>query len=288
MTVNDSVVFVFVFPQGGGPFTSGKHSCVNRCCHDNPCINGGLCLEICDSRSTRFNCTCPNTYTGRRCEKKNHPRTCKDIASNVALTSGKYLIFDSTEELFSVYCDMESESGFVWTLIQSFSLANKDIFRDDFGSNFPVNNSNNEVDWNSYRLSLPQMESLANHSTHLRATCNFPTEGLQYTDYARAKLEGHNIFGTWDNVCQLYERINIRGIECFNCTALTQQSLGKAWTMKSYQSKTSGCDLDGRPGAGGHENNFGRYRDSSINANHRCSSSPESTTQHWFGAELEL
>jgi len=183
---------------------------------------------------------------------------------------------------------MESESGFVWTLIQSFSLANKDIFADDFGTNFPVNNSNNEVDWNSYRLSLLQMESLANHSTHLRATCNFPTEGLNYTDYARAKLKGHNIFDTWDNVCQLYERVNIRGIECFNCTALTQQSRKNAWTIKSYQSKARGCDLDGRPGASGHENNFGRYRNSSINGNHRCSSSPESTTQHWFGAELEF
>jgi len=96
---------------------------------------------------------------------------------------------------------MESESGFVWALIQSFSLANKDMFRKKmFGKDFPVNHTKNEVDWNSYRLSLPQMESLANHSTHLRVTCNFPTDDLQYTDYARAKLEGHDIFDTWSNV----------------------------------------------------------------------------------------
>lgn len=31
------------------------------------------------------------------------------------------------------------------------------------------------------------MNAIANHSTQVRATCNFNTDGLNYTDYLRAK-----------------------------------------------------------------------------------------------------
>ena len=183
---------------------------------------------------------------------------------------------------------MTSESEFVWALIQSFSLGTKNMFKDKmFGVDFPVNHTKNEMDWNSYRLSLPQMESLANHSTHLRVTCNFPTEGLQYTDYARAKLEGHDIFDRWSNRCQLYEYINIPGIECFNCTAGTKQSALKSWRVKSYPSASWSCDFDGSSGAIQQETNFGFYGDGTVNTDHRCTSSSASTTQHWLGARHE-
>ena len=272
--------------QGGENYFPAKHACTNRCCRDNPCVNGGLCQEICDPHSTRFNCTCPGTYTGLRCDKIRHPRNCKDIAKNGASTSGKYLIFDSANQSFSVFCDMES-SGFVWALIQSFSLANNPLFKNRmFGADFPVNNAYNDVVWNSYRLSLQQMWSIANQSTHVRATCNFPKEGLKYTDYARAKLEVLNIFGTYDSTCLPFEYVNIRGNECSNCTALAKQLSRKAWTMNSYQSKLKGCQFDGSPGANGDEQNFGRYN--SINTDHRCSSSPNSTTQHWLGEKRDL
>ena len=266
---------------------SGKHACTNRCCRDNPCVNGGLCLEICDPHSTRFNCICPDTHTGRRCDKIRHPRTCRDIAKNGATLSGKYHIFDFANQAFSVFCDMESTSGFVWALIQSFSLANNPLFKNTmFSSDFPMNNTNNDVVWNLYRLSLQQMWSIANQSTHFRATCNFPTQGLQYTDYARAKLEVVNIFGTYSSTCLPFEYVNIRGNECSNCTAHAKQQSGKAWTMNSYKSKLKGCQFDGSPGANGDEQNFGRYI--SINTDHRCSSSPESTTQHWLGVKGDL
>ena len=212
-------MFLFLMlQQGGSKYIPGKHRCVNRCCQDNPCVNGGVCREICDPHSTRFNCACPDTHTGQRCEKI--IRTCKDIATNGTLKSGKYLVLDTENKTFSVYCDIDSEPGFVWTLIQSFSLANAGMFFSKaFGVDFPVNQSKNEVDWYLYRLPLSQMQSIANHSTHLRATCNYPTEGLRFTDYARAELEGHDIFGSWDATCRLYEYINIRGNECSSCTA---------------------------------------------------------------------
>ena len=242
---------------------------------------------MCDPERTRFNCICPATHTGQRCEIKN-PKSCKDIADNSRnLKSGNYLIHGSSlSETFPVYCDMETEPRFVWTLIQSFSLANKVMFEEKgFDVDFPKNDANSEADWTAYRLSLSHMQSLADHSTHLRATCDYPTDGLKYTDYARAKLAGHDIFGTFSDQCRDYEYINIRGNECHNCTAATKQKGGSAWTINSYKSKIQfGCDLDGPPGADGNENNFGNYRDGTVNPAHCCSSSPGSTTQHWFGA----
>ena len=143
--------------------------------------------------------------------------------------SGKYDIFDSANKPFSVYCDLQSETGFVWALIQSLSFANRATYKDKgFSTDFPVNDNNNEPDWNSYRLSLSHMQSLSNHSTHLRVTCNLPTDGLQYTDYARAVLAGHDIFGDWGGECKLYEYINIRGINCSGCTAYTRMALNGA------------------------------------------------------------
>ena len=143
------------------------------------------------------------------------------------------------------------------------------------------------MDLNEYRLSLLQMQSLADHSTHLRATSIFPTDGLQYTDYARAKLEGHNVFGKWSK-CQLYEYLNIRGNECSNCSALTRQKLDKSWHIRSYNSKQEGCEFDGKPGGINYEKNFGDYGDRNINQNHSCTSSSTSTTQHWCGTRYDV
>lgn len=144
------------------------------------------------------------------------------------------------------------------------------------------------MDWNRYRLSLSQMQSFADHSTHLRATCNFPTDGLQYTDYARAKLAGHEIFGDWIR-CQMYEYVNIRGNHCFNCTALTKNKIGSSWHTRSSKSERKGCEYDGKSSGISKENNFGEFGDHNINPNHHCSrSSNVSTTQHWFGAKYDV
>ena len=137
------------------------------------------------------------------------------------------------------------------------------------------------MNWNEFRLSLSQMQSLAIDSTHLRATCNFLTDGLRYTDYARAKLAGHDIFGTWAT-CQMYEYVNIRGICCSNCTALTKQGEHAAWHVRSYGSIDAGCEFDGKPSGSDYENNFGKFGDVNMNQDHRCSFSPASTTQHWL------
>ena len=133
-------------------------------------------------------------------------------------------LYDLQNNFYSVYCDFDSDAGYVWTLIQSFSLANNYLVTSKrFGVDQPLNENDGMINWNAYRLSLSRMQSIADASTHLRATCNFPDDGLVYTDYARAKLEGHDLFGQWSGKCRTYEYVNIRGIECQECTAGTWQ-----------------------------------------------------------------
>ena len=126
--------------MGGRKDISGKHRCINRCCRPNPCLNEGVFQEICDTHGVRFSCGFPDKYTGQRCERTK-PTSCEDIAKYGASKSGEYDIFDSKNYPFSVYCDLQSEPSFVWTLIQSFSLAKKGNFEDKpFGVNFEINN----------------------------------------------------------------------------------------------------------------------------------------------------
>ena len=210
--------------------------------------------------------------------------SCQDALQDGSTNSGRYIICDGQTAPFYVYCDMESEPNYVWSLFQSFSFSQKEYFSNDsFGDDHPVKMDSLEVDWTGYRLSLSHMKHLATQSTHLRATCNFAAEGLQYTDYARSTLERQIIFSTFNMKCKWYEYLNVRGIECHNCTALTSQREGRPWFINSYSSKEKGCQFDGKPGMGRREQNFGWYQGVKANPDHRCSSSPNSTTEHWFG-----
>ncbi|KAL9962182.1 hypothetical protein ACROYT_G031263 [Oculina patagonica] len=275
--------------EGGRRYLPEKDICVNKCCEPDPCFQGGVCREICDPKTVRFNCTCPDGYTGQRCEKLmiKYPRNCKDIWKNGVSTSGRYRVYDAQNQPFLVYCDLESEPEFFWALIQSFSLENKDQFKNKhFRIDYPVNEDSMEVDWASHRLSLSYMQHLAGHSTHLRATCNFHSEGFSYTDYARANLASQNPFDSFYRVCKRYEYLNIRGIQCHDCTSHTNNRDDECWYINSYKSfKNFGCEFDGRPGMGSSEYNFGAY--GQLNPEHRCSSAPPSTTQHWFGVKRD-
>ena len=242
-----------------------------------------MCREFCDPKTVRFNCTCPYDYTGQRCEIP-ISRNCKDIWKNGVSTSGRYRIYDALNQPFLVYCDLESEPDFFWALIQSFALENVGQFKKNFFTDHPVDEDSMEMDWASHRLSLAHMQHLAETSTHLRATCNFYSQGFSYTDYARANLTSHDLFTSFYRICKKYEYLNIRGIECYNCTALTLNR--GCWFINSYKSFISyGCDFDGRPGMGDSEYNFGLY--ARMNPEHRCSSAPSSTTEHWLGVKRD-
>ena len=241
---------------------------------------------MCDVRARRFLCACPPGYTGHRCHKP--LRSCYDILVSGRHENGIYTIVDEANHTLNVYCDFNTEPGAAWTLVQSCSLdkgsrySENDIFSDKplFG-NFPVNEAF-PSDWSSYRLSLADMQFIRAHSTHWRATCDFPTIGVDFRDYVRASLEKNDVMKLGNFECRHFEFINVRGNQCTDCTAITVYKLGRAPYVKSFESKSYLCEFDGRPNAGiQNEKNFGRYN--IINSAFRCSATRNSTTQYWFG-----
>lgn len=129
------------------------------------------------------------------------------------------------------------------------------------------------------------MQYLANHFTHLRATCYFSTNccRIWITHAPIASWQIIAFFGSWSE-CWLYERINIRGNDCSNCTAWKRQKLRElgtsgvstAWTVPvnliEDQMETSTRTIS-------------EYSDITISQNHSCKSSNAFTTQHCFGAK---
>ena len=186
--------------------------------------------------------------------------------------------------MYEVFCDAISEKGFIWTLIESFSFRNNDEFADKaFFKDFPVNQD--AFSWNKFRLSRPLMDAIANRSTHVRATCNFNTDELKYSDYLRAKLTDIDVMRLNFDGCKKYEFISVRGYNCTSCTAhFVQKDIWHAHT-DSYHGPRKGCQCTrlstGAVKVPGGEDNFGWYE--TINTLHSCVSSNDSTTQWWFG-----
>ncbi|KAL9986517.1 hypothetical protein ACROYT_G000679 [Oculina patagonica] len=262
-------------------------SCHNGCCQSSPCEHGGTCSEVCVVRARRFKCACPPGYTGHRCQKT--LRSCHDILLSGRHENGIYQIRNETNGTLSVYCDFDSEPGAAWTLVQSYSLEKgqrgsvNDIFSEKpLFKDFPVNEDSPD-DWSSYRLSLADMKLIRAHSTHWRATCEFPTIGIDFRDYFRALLNDYDGMKKHFNPkCKRIEFINVRGNQCIDCTAITITVPVSAPLLMSYNPSMISCDFDGEPNGGiSGETNFGDY----INSNpaFRCSATSDSTTQYWFG-----
>lgn len=265
-----------------------RNICHNGCCQSSPCENGGTCREVCDVKARRFVCACPSGYSGHRCHKP--LRSCHDTLTSGRHNNRIYKIRNATNGTLNVYCDFNAEPGAAWTLVQSYTLekgqnsSENDIFsRKPLSHDFAVNETS-LGDWSSYRLSLANMQLIRSQSTHWRVTCNFPTVGVDFRDYARASLVDVNVMkpdGTGD--CRRFEFVNIRGNQCINCSAFTALSWSKAPMVRTYDQRSEPCDFDGKPNAGKpHDRNFGYYRANTDKA-FRCSATKKSTTQYWFG-----
>ena len=259
--------------------------CSNRCCEENPCSNGATCTELCHNAKQKFNCTCPHGFFGKFCEKS--ILSCKQLQlqAEKPQRSTVYTLYDpASKSFYQTFCDFTSENGFVWTLLESFSLANNNHFKaQPFYKDYPVNQ--NSFKWNKFRLSLRIMNSRLSHSTHFRATCNFNTDRRDTTDYLRGKTADFNILLLKNDSCEKMEYINIRGYDCYNCTAKMSQKISRHIHCDSYYvdpCQFTSARYSAVKSAGG-EDNFGFYE--TINSQHRCSSGNDSTTQWWFGEE---
>merc|ERR1712098_1032831 len=121
-------------------------------------------------------------------------------------------------------------------------------------------------------------------SSHWRFTCSFEKHGVDYRDYLRGsfkEVDPTNFTGK--GVCKKVEYINIRGHAGHDTTVPFWQFQGQIFHTDSFGAS---CKYDGTPGAVQSEDNFGLYGVNNVNEGFRCTSSPTSTTQHWFGGYL--
>ena len=202
-----------------------------------------------------------------------------------ATSTGIYNIVDEDNKPFPVYCDFGSESGAAWTLIQSCSLRN---FLDHFqrgpfyAYNMPMNP--NSPGWQSYRLSLPRMQSI--RKTHpLIGEQLVIFQQMEWTTEITEEFHCKTWIWLWiikKGITAFFsEHVNVRGNECTNCTVWCIYSSTLDLHMDSWGG-TGGCSFNGRPGGIRYEDNFGYY--TSHNHNCRCTSSINSKTQFWLGS----
>ena len=89
---------------------------------------------------------------------KSFPQTCLDYLKDGVQANGYYSVAGQNGETTIVYCDFTSEPGSAWTLVMSWSLANKNLaaFKSNpLTENVPVNEKT--PNWIAYRLPKPEM-----------------------------------------------------------------------------------------------------------------------------------
>ena len=210
---------------------------------------------------------------------------CIDYLRRGSSKNGIYKLYDSTGNSYPAYCDLKSEPGTAWTLVMSWSTSNRRLPAFDstpFKINAPVNE--NAQNWDQYRLSLARMTSLQNNSTHWRATCNYPTDEIDFRDYLRGNFKDFDIVDfLGSGTCKKVEYVNIRGHVGTQLTVNFWQKLN-TWFLH-IDSGYNRCQFTAmKTGAVSSEDNFGHY--GSFNSKFRCTKGTQSTTQWWFGSHL--
>ena len=157
---------------------------------------------------------------------------------------------------------MKSELDTAWTMVMSWTPVNRRLsafFKIPFKYNSPQNED--ALNWDLYRLSLARMRFLQTHSTHWRATCSYPTHGIDFKDYLRGNFKDFNIFDfVGERQCKKVEDVNIRGHVGTDLTALFWQKLN-TWTLHIDSTHTH-CEFKtAKSGAASSEDNFGWYGD---------------------------
>ena len=211
--------------------------------------------------------------------------SCRGYA-NGSRVPQTYVLRDSENSTFKVFCDFANDSNITWTLIQSYSLHNRATFRKGLWLDIPKNILDPTKSWSSYRLPAAKMQMIQNDSTKWRVTCEFDKN---LTAIERDSMRGSkadldiltfNVFGK----CKKVDYINIRGYNCSNCTVKLYQRPTYALHTDSIQAAKT-CEFkllrEGKQCSNSGEDNFGQYE--CINPKHRCSATAQSTTQTWLG-----
>ncbi|EDV19896.1 uncharacterized protein TRIADDRAFT_61683 [Trichoplax adhaerens] len=212
-------------------------------------------------------------------------QAAKDI--NGVSENGFYILYDNQYRPFITFCDFNSDKGFIWTLIESFSLNNsmKAKYRKGFFQDFPTVSS--FIDLQEFRLENSVMKSIAGApgSTHFRTTCNFNTndrKGIQnHLDYLRVSFCNFpNFFKNVNkNTCTKVDYINVQGQSCRDCSIPIHDGGNEHHMLANIDRSPDDCDRLKFGGAKGYA--FGDYR--LLDSKFSCSMASNSTTNWWIG-----
>ena len=291
------VKYISRFQLATSQCSQGCEIDINCCLTSSPCYNAGTCLPTTSRDEERFKCKCPNAYEGKRCERKRcNPgykgencmepiRSCLGY-SDRNLQPGEYTIIDNDGNPYQVYCQFSKNDYFAiaWTLIQSYSLANKDKFNKSFIFDHPVNESS--PSWDNYRLSKIRIDHIIDNSNAFwRITCNYNTDRLPGIDFVRARIDKAPLLNKYNDGenCFEVDHIAIRSHSCADCKVYMVNDGNRPLYFDPKRSNENcGMNVPNITMCGNEaENNFGYYH--CVNSVHRCSSSPASTTQLWLG-----
>lgn len=215
--------------------------------------------------------------------KQKTPRSCVEVWERGARVSGLFCVQDSVGNLQKVYCDLASEYGWVWTLVMSQSLENRNETFAQSGLLVDTPKNAEIPNWDAYRLSRNTMEELRNLSTHWRSTCNFQSQPVDFRDYVRAEFKQFDVLTfVAGRICKKMEFMSIRGHACQQCTAAWGQRIHLFLT---HRSDVNECERGGTPGHITPEQTFGRYK-KGLNRDFRCTAGESATTNYWFGSKL--
>ena len=206
-------------------------------------------------------------------------RICVDHYKHGSRKSGNYTILDWKGRNRTVYCDMESEPGSAWVLVISFSRENKDMsafLSTPLHTRDPINQF--DQNWSFFRLGTGMITQFKNESTHWRITCSFPQYGVNTSkDYVRAAFTDFDLMSDFWEECKKVSHISVMGQSCSECTAQWSQRNNATPHIAAVQDDL--CDI--KSDKSGY-NYFGSY--SIYNPKFRCTESPTSTTNYWFGS----
>ncbi|EDV21877.1 uncharacterized protein TRIADDRAFT_59530 [Trichoplax adhaerens] len=222
-------------------------------------------------------------------EKKHLPNGFYSIYGNPECGNK---LANRTRTPWRVYCDFNSEPGYVWTLIESFALNWKSLVTRGFSYNQHFPTVPEYSHWQLYRLQLDQMKQLVqiDHSltckSMWRATCNFNSRTLPYSskpvDYMRSYFNRTDILSEGYLGCSYMDYLNIRGYWIEKRSVLLIGDRNRHTHLRG----TKSCQYnDYFPETTVGETNFGLYNN--INTKFTCTSHLNDTTNWWIGGKVD-
>ena len=259
-----------------------------KCCQQpDICPKGKKCKphNSLDKPWRRFSCECRDGYGGEIC--KTPIRSCGGYLKSHP-KSGKYKVLDSNNNTHTVYCHFDSDGA--WTLVQSFSFANRDwtIYKRKLTEDHPI--SENAPTWNGYRLGKARMQSIDVYSDEIRFTCDSEKVTDAYeTDYLQVEVEGSLTKITGLNLENNKYHGKIKGTGLEGCAIEIEQQGNENFQIKlekKVPAAENACPIAQLP-----ENctkHYFIYRFKCKQPTHRCNMNQNSTSQIWFGKKKTL